>query len=484
MVKHRKAYYTVEKALNCGALQIVILMGMRKMGKTTILKQLAEKHDGYYLDFKDLKDPVQDYLGIFDRKENLILLDEVGFLPDFDACLRALEHDLSGTGKKVVFTSSSYGALKQLGKESLGGGRSHKVELFPLDFEEYLFFSGRISAYGEDYEPTEQDVQDYYRLEGIHENMRLIVDRRYMEETFNDIETARDNYQHAIRDVFLTEAQHIAVIDILAYSLNEQMGVKRFGKTSVGVQEFGRKKSSGLDLSNALINYANEESKGMEGTELAQIIAYLIYAGFLFVDLTVSEGSRQNADRIVSSLLEVRGRDDLQAILEDYTLSVISPLLYTRLMIDLEGIVGEVYTMKPLSGQLYELAVKSEAVYKDSSYLSHTSYKYTTADTRVDLVMYSSTVRNGLLLEASVGYKPSDKQYIDTIFPTAAFIRVLTDEPGVFEFNDVFYRIGYPKALLMISNGSIFNLETSKVLQTGTFDSTAISANPYEKPHK
>jgi len=262
------------------------------------------------------------------------------------------------------------------------------------------------------------------------------------------------------------------------------MGVKRFGKTSVGVQEFGRKKSSGLDLSNALINYANEESKGMEGTELAQIIAYLIYAGFLFVDLTVSEGSRQNADRIVSSLLEVRGRDDLQAILEDYTLSVISPLLYTRLMIDLEGIVGEVYTMKPLSGQLYELAVKSEAVYKDSSYLSHTSYKYTTADARVDLVMYSSTVRNGLLLEASVGYKPSDKQYIDTIFPTAAFIRVLTDEPGVFEFNDVFYRIGYPKALLMISNGSIFNLETSKVLQTGTFDSTAISANPYEKPHK
>ena len=140
MVRHRKAYYEVEKALNCGALQIVILLGMRKMGKTTILKQLADEHSGYYLDFKDSKNPAQDYLGIFDREEKLILLDEVGYLPDFDACFRSLEHDLSGTGKKVVFTSSSYGALKQLCQENLGGGRSHKVELLPLDFRNIYSF--------------------------------------------------------------------------------------------------------------------------------------------------------------------------------------------------------------------------------------------------------------------------------------------------------------------------------------------------------
>ena len=30
---------------------------------------------------------------------------------------------------------------------------------------------------------------------------------------------------------------------------------------------------------------------------------------------------------------------------------------------------------------------------------------------------------------------------------------------GVFEFCDGFYRIGYPKALIMISNGSVFGLE-------------------------
>jgi len=478
MEKFRKAYYRIEKALKTDVYSVVILMGLRKMGKTTILKQLAVKHNGHYIDFSVSKDPHKDFLNIFKQDKELILLDEIGFLPDFDACLNSINDELAKAGKKLVFTSSSYGALKQLGKEKLGGGRSQKVELLPLDFEEYLHFSGRISGYNVEYEPTEQDVQDYYRLADIPDTMRLIIDRRYMEETFNDIEIARANHQHAIRDVFLTKEQHLAVIDILAYSLNEHMGIKRFGKTAVGVQEFGRNKASGMDLSNALISYANDESQGMEGQELARIIAYLIYAGFVYVDLTVSEGNKQNDDRIVSSLMDVRGREDLQAILQDYTLSVISPLLYTRLMIDLEGIAGEVYTMKPLSGQLYELAIKSEAVKKDGSYISYASYKYTTLDARVDLIMYSTTYRNGLLLEASIGHKSNEKHYVDSIYRNAEFVRVLTDECGVFEFNGIYYRIGYPKALLMMSNGSIFCLETRKSPEGNV--SPIISPNPYE----
>jgi len=480
MVKYRKAYYKAEKALNCGSLQIVILLGMRKMGKTTVLEQLAKNYNGFYLDFKKSKDPKQDYLKVFEREEKLILLDEMGYLPDFDAYLGALDHDLASTGKKVVFTSSSYGALKQLGKENLGGGRSHKVEMFPLDFEEYLLFSGRIGMYGEDYEPTAQDVDDFYRLEGINEDMKFIINHEYMKETFTDIEVARANYQHAVRDVFLTREQHESVVDILAYSLNQEIGAKRFGKTKTGIQEFGRKAEI-LNLSNSLISYANEESKKMSAGEIAQIIAYLLYAGFLFVDLTVNEQGRQNDDMLVSRLLSVRDEYELQALLNDYTLSVISPLLYTRLMIDLENIVGEKFTMKSLSGQLFELAVKSEAVYNESSYLSHTSYKYSTAEARVDLIMYGSSIKNGLLLEASTGYKTDEKHYIDKIFLTADFVRVLTDEPGVYEFNDIFYRIGYPKALFMISKGSIFSLETRKLPNNDTIP--VISSSPYEKPN-
>ena len=52
---------------------------------------------------------------------------------------------------------------------------------------------------------------------------------------------------------------------------------------------------------------------------------------------------------------------------------------------------------------------------------------------------------------------------MDKILVDYELIRVLTDEPGKYEFNDVYYRIGYPKALLMLSNGSVFKLESKKV---------------------
>jgi len=148
MEKYRKAYFKIEKALEAEPYSVIILMGMRKTGKTTILKQLEKNHSGYYIDFKDSIDPERDYIGIFKREEELILLDEVGYLSDFDAHFKSLEVDIKNAGKKVVITSSSYGSLKQLSRENLGGGRSHKVHLFPLSFEEYLYFSGRISGYG------------------------------------------------------------------------------------------------------------------------------------------------------------------------------------------------------------------------------------------------------------------------------------------------------------------------------------------------
>jgi hypothetical protein len=43
--------------------------------------------------------------------------------------------------------------------------------------------------------------------------------------------------------------------------------------------------------------------------------------------------------------------------------------------------------------------------------------------------------------------------------------RVLTDEPGVWEDNGIYYRIGYPKALLEMSNGRIFKLEARKAIE-------------------
>ena len=207
MIKYRKAYYEIEKALDI--FSIVILLGLRKTGKTEMLKQLAQNRNGHYHDFKASKLSYEGAEELFERDVPLLLLDEIGYLDCFDVFMSSLLEKASKSGKKVVITSSSYGAMKQLGSEYLGGGRSHKVELFPLSFEEYLHFSRDGFSYGDDCEPTEQDIEDFYRLKGVPLGMDFIIDKQYMIDTFTDIDVARGNKYHDVELINYPFAQAI-----------------------------------------------------------------------------------------------------------------------------------------------------------------------------------------------------------------------------------------------------------------------------------
>jgi len=464
MEKYRKAYYHIEKALCTGSYHIIILLGLRKTGKTTILQQLAKKHMGHYVDLRNSIAPEQDYLDIYDRDEKLILLDEIGYLPSFDAYFGNLLADICSVGKKLVITSSSYGTLKQLSSERLGGGRSHTVELFPLDFEEYLYFSSSISSYGEEYDPTEEDVQNFYRLKDVPNNMDFVIDRYFMEDTFTDVEVARANQQFAQRNLYLTREQYIGALDVIAYTLNSHLSLKRFGSTPLGRQEFSKHK--GISMSKTLIGLANQTVGKITGSPdisgLADIIKYLYHSGFLFVDLAVNENSRQISDRVIYDLGLVKTRLDFEQVLNQYEFSVISPLLYTRLMLDLEDVVGRIYDNPALTGQLFELTVKSEAIYAEGYTIYHDSHKYKNPPIEVDLLF------KNLLLEATIRKKSKAEHSVDKVLIDHQLIRVLTTETGTFEDTGVFYRIGYSKALLMLSNRSIFNLEARKVEPSST----------------
>ncbi|MDR1532412.1 MAG: AAA family ATPase [Clostridiales bacterium] len=453
-IKYRKAYFQIEKALE--TFRVVILLGLRKTGKTTILKQLAANHNGYYIDFRDSKEPERDYNRIFAAESGLILLDEVGYLPDFDVYFETLLTDLDEAGKRLVLTGSAYGMLKQICRERLGGGRAHMAELFPLSFEEYLYFSGRIARYGTDYEPDEEDVQNFYRLYNVPNGLDFILDEEYMLSVFSDVEAARANQQYAIRDVYLTDTLYRSVVDIFAYTLNENVNALKFGKVRVGRSEFGRTAET-FDLSESLIKYASLGVANISFAELGLVIAYLLHSGYLFVDLKVTAAETQSSDSLVTFLSGVRTQQELVNILRTYTLSVISPLLYTRLLVNLEKLAGQLYTNKALTGKLFELAVKSEDFYRNSFVLMRNSYKYLADNCEVDLCS------KHLLLEAAIGYKGDNAHYVDKVLTDKSLIRVLTDEPGVFENTGKFYRIGYPKALLMLSNGAIYNLDRTRI---------------------
>jgi hypothetical protein len=465
MPKYRKAYFEIEKALACGAYNIVILLGLRKTGKTEILKQLCDNKKGCYHDFKERALTYEEAGELLDREESLILLDEIGYLDDFDLFMSSLHSRAGGAGKQVVITSSAYGALKQLGSEYLGGGRSYKVELFPLSFEEYLHFSRDDFNYGDNYEPTEQDVQDFYRLKNIPFGMSFIIDRQYMMDTFTDIDAARANKYQDERDVVLMREQYISVFDIIAYTLNSTLSMKRLTGARIGTQEFINTK--GLPISQSLIGLANrivnkmasDLDKNIGLSDLAHIVAYLYHAGFLFIDLIANEDASQSIDEAVQGLFRLNTFERFELYFKKYNFCVISPLLYTRLMVDLEFIAGKESDQPHLAGELYELAVKSEFVQKQGYDKYHISGKYRLGVTEVDLW------KKNLLLEATVRHKKQAEHSVDKILLDYELVRVLTDEPGMWEDDGIYYRIGYPKALLMLSNGSISKLEPRKVKQ-------------------
>jgi len=423
-MKFRKAYHEIVKALSCGGFKVVILLGIRRMGKTEILKQLANQHGGYYHDFKQSQLSYTEAEELFERDEPLLLLDEVGYLDCFDLFCSSLFERAAKANKRVVITSSYYGAMKQLGSEYLGAGRSWKVELFPLSFEEYLHFSRDDFEYGDDYEPSAQDVDDFYRLKNIPFGMDFVIDRQYFLDTFTDIDTARANRYQDERDVVLSKSQYVSILDVIANKMAENI----------------------------------TENLGIE--DISHIVAYLFHSGFLFVDTIRNESGKQNADTAIHKLLLLKTFDQFKAFFAEYNFCVISPLLYTRLLIDLEVIAGRVHDSPHLAGELFELAVKSELVHRKGYDIYHESCKYKSAVAEVDLCA------KGLLLEATITHKQSKEHSVDKVLEDCQLIRVLTDSPGMWEYKGTFYRIGYPKALLMVSNGTIHNLEAHKVLDT------------------
>ena len=127
--------------------QIIVITGLRRVGKSTLLAQVAKKYfkEGFYfVNFEDerlLNFQVSDFdllhetlISLFGEKK-AFLFDEIQNVPEWERFVRRL-HD---QGYKFVVTGSNASLLSQeLGTRLTG--RSMRVELFPFSFREYLSF--------------------------------------------------------------------------------------------------------------------------------------------------------------------------------------------------------------------------------------------------------------------------------------------------------------------------------------------------------
>jgi len=162
----RKIYNKLKKLLEYE--EIVVLTGMRRVGKTTLLKQIFNELDSSNKVFLDMENQIDqlifeenDYnnilnnlaaFGINKSEKIYVFIDEIQLSRGITSPLKYLFDHYK---IKFVVTGSSSFYLKNLFSESLSG-RKFIIELFPLDFEEFLWFNGIEVPFKNEFHKKEQ----------------------------------------------------------------------------------------------------------------------------------------------------------------------------------------------------------------------------------------------------------------------------------------------------------------------------------------
>jgi len=186
--------------------QVVVVSGVRRSGKSTLLRQIAGRcDDHHFIDFDDERlidfttADFADLMVIFAKLSpaRTILIDEIQNVAGWERFVRRI-HD---EGYKVCLTGSNAKLLSSELATHLTG-RHAKIELYPFSFAETLAFKGvahdRISASVKARLLGELDL--YIAHGGFPEYLRY-GDEEFLKRTFDDI-VYRDIVQRfGVRDV-------------------------------------------------------------------------------------------------------------------------------------------------------------------------------------------------------------------------------------------------------------------------------------------
>jgi predicted AAA+ superfamily ATPase len=150
MFKSRTVFDQIKPYI--AAPEAIIITGMRRTGKTTLLNWIYGQIESKNKIFLDLENPLNrryfeednyerikrtvEVLGIDFTKGSYIFLDEIQFIKNLPSVVKYL---LDHYNVKFFLTGSASFYLKNLFTESLSG-RKYIFELFPLSFKEFLIF--------------------------------------------------------------------------------------------------------------------------------------------------------------------------------------------------------------------------------------------------------------------------------------------------------------------------------------------------------
>jgi len=183
--------------------KIVTVFGVRRSGKSFILRQIAKKlseefgeKNILYVNFEEVRIPknLSTLLEIYDAYREIVrpdrkpfLLDEVQEIKGWERFVRSFHEKNEG---RIIVTGSS---AKLVGEEfaTLLSGRDVAIEVFPLNFPEFLEFRGikiNLSALWSERKRLLSELRIYLKWGGFpeivleeNERMKINILKRYFE---------------------------------------------------------------------------------------------------------------------------------------------------------------------------------------------------------------------------------------------------------------------------------------------------------------
>ena len=194
---YKRERYLSQISKNIKSKEIIILTGLRRVGKTTIMRQMIgdlliknNPADIFFisLDAFNLLDfsihlLIEEYRKIHKKSSSdffYLFLDEVSSKENFEQELKSI---YDNENIKVI-CSSSIATLLRDKKASLTG-RTKTIEVMPLDFKEFLQFK-EISVLKSDKSKLEGHFKDYLKIGGMP-NYVLTEDKTYLNELVEGI---------------------------------------------------------------------------------------------------------------------------------------------------------------------------------------------------------------------------------------------------------------------------------------------------------
>ncbi len=191
---------------------IILLTGLRRTGKTTLMKMAIQalirdygikpsyifycSLDYYGLEHYSIMEIVEEFLKlqkISTSEKTFLFLDEVAYKEEFSLQLKNLYDTFN---VKVYASSSSASVLKD--KKALLTGRERIIEILPLDFHEFMRFKN-LSIKKADRHLLESAFLEYMETGGMPEYV-LTGDPEYIKQLVDDIIYKDIISRHKIKD--------------------------------------------------------------------------------------------------------------------------------------------------------------------------------------------------------------------------------------------------------------------------------------------